>query len=176
MDERRVTILSFGDELNPCSRLEIETQEGLLATEDVDDYSPHVIIGDGRDEFTLVFEPNFGLVFDVVGAGQPMYWALPLLNFVSRFRQRSPTTDRHPLRVYPTPVVPDGLPEEEREAGADAANEHNWLIMFEFAGRPGFVERLVGYEVREEALRQGRTRSAATGLCWAPSRQSDAQR
>jgi len=88
----------------------------LLTTEDVDDYSPHVIIDGGRDELRLVFEPHFGPAFDVVGAGQPMYWALPLLNFVSRFRQRSPTTDRHPLRMYATPIVPDDLPEEERES------------------------------------------------------------
>jgi hypothetical protein len=164
VDGRRVTIRSFGDELNPCSRLEIETHEGLLATEDVDDYSHHEIIGDGRDELRLEFEPRFGSAFDIVGAGQPTYWALPLLNFVSRFPQRGPTTDRHPLRVYPTPVVPDDLPEEEREAAVDAANEHNRLILFEFAGRPGFVERLAGYEEREEALRQGSTRSAATAV------------
>jgi hypothetical protein len=70
VDERLVTICSFGDELNLCPRLEIETQEGLLATEDVDDYSPHVIIDGGRDELRLVFESHFGPAL-FIGLGLP---------------------------------------------------------------------------------------------------------
>jgi hypothetical protein len=83
VDGHEIEIRSFGDELNPCSRLEIETHEGLLVTEEIDDYRSHTIMGDGKDELKLEFEPHFGLAFDVVGAGRPMYWALPLLNFVS---------------------------------------------------------------------------------------------
>ena len=158
-----ITARSFGDRLNPCSRLEIETPEGILATEDVGDYGPHVVVGDGKDGITLTFEPS-GAAFDVVGAKEARYWAVPLLNFVSAFPQSGPATDRHPLRVYPTPVVPEDLTKEEYEAAFDAANQKNGLILFEFEGKPGFVERLPDYEEREDDLREGRMRSAATAV------------
>jgi hypothetical protein len=160
---QKITARSFGDRLNPCSRLEIETPEGVLATEDDNYYGPHVIMGDGKDGIILTFERS-RVAFDVVGAREPRYWAMPLLNFVSAFPQSSPATDRHPLRVYPTPVVPEYLPVGEREAALEAANEKNGLILFEFEGKPGFVERLPDYEEREHALKGGRTRSAATGV------------
>lgn len=160
---QKITARNFGDSLNPCSRLEIETPEGLLATEDVNDYGPHVVMGDGKDGITLTFEPS-GAAFDVVGAKEPRYWVVPLLNFVSTFSQSSPATDHHRLRVYPTPVVPEGLPVGEREAALDAADEKNGLILFEFEGKPAFVERLPDYEEREDDLRGGKTRSAATAV------------
>ncbi len=160
---QRITARSFGDRLNPCSRLEIETPEGVLATEDVGDYGPHAVMGASKDGMTLTFEPS-GAAFDVAGAGTPRYWAVPLLNFVSAFPQSSSAIDRHPLRVYPTPVVSEDLPADERQAALDAANQKNGLILFEFGGKPGFVERLPDYEEREDDLREGRIRSAATAV------------
>ncbi|WP_156787724.1 hypothetical protein [Rubrobacter xylanophilus] len=160
---RKITVRNFGDSLNHCLRLEIETSEGLLVTEDVEDYRTHVVVGGGKDGITLVFEPA-GVAFDVVGAREPRYWAVPLLNFISTFPQNSPATDRHPLRVYPTPVVPDDLPPKERRAALEAANERNGMILFEFEGKPGFVERLPDYEEREKDLREGKKQSAATAV------------
>jgi hypothetical protein len=160
---RKFTMYSFGDPLNPCSQLEMATREGVLTTEDVGEYTPQITAGDGRDELRLVFELS-GAAFDVVGAGPPEYWAVPLLNFVSAFPQNGPATDRHPLRIYQTPVVSANLSNEEQEAALEAANEKNGLILFEFEKRPGFVERLPDYAEREDDLRMGRTRSAATAV------------
>lgn len=160
---RKITARSFSDRLNPCSRLEIETSEDVLATEDAGDYAPQIVMGGGRDGITLVFEPS-GAAFDVVGAREARYWAVPLLNFVSAFPQRTSVTDRHPLRIYPTPVVPADIPVDDREAALDAANERNGLILFEFEGKPGFVERLPDYDKREDDLREGRARTAATAV------------
>jgi hypothetical protein len=38
---------------------------------------------------------------------------MPLTNFLSRLTSRHPALDRHPLRIYPTPIVPDGLEGED---------------------------------------------------------------
>ena len=160
---RKITVRSPGDTMNSCSRLEIETSEGILTTEDVDDYGSHVVMGGDRDGITLTFEPS-GAAFDVVGARKLRYWVVPLLNFVSAFSQSSPATHRHPLRIYPTPSVPEDLPTGEREAALEAANVKNALILFEFEGRPGFVERLPDYEECEDDLREGRAHSAATAV------------
>jgi hypothetical protein len=159
----KITVRNFGDRLNSCSRLEIETPEGVLVTEDVEDYGLQIVMGEGRDGITLAFEPS-GAAFDVVGAGEPRYRAVTLLNYVSAFPQSSPATDRHPLRLYPTPVVPEDLPADERGAALDAANERNGLILFESGGKPGFVERLPDYEKREDDLREGKARTAATAV------------
>ena len=160
---RRFMVLSPGDPRNSCSRLEMVTPLGVLATEDVDGYEPHVSVGASQDGITLTFEP-YGAAFDVVGADRPKYWVVPLLNFVSVFPQRSPDTDHHPLRIYQTPMVPDNLPEEGREAALEVANAKNELILFKFEGRPGFVERLPDYEEHKDELREGRTCSAATAV------------
>ena len=120
-------------------------------------------MGGGEDGITLVFEPS-GAAFDVVGAGEPQYWAISLVNFISAFPQSSPATDRHPLRLYPTPLIPEDLPADEREPAFEAANERNGLILFEFGGKPGFVERLPDYDKCENDLREGKSRTAATAV------------
>lgn len=160
---RKFTVHSFGDSLNPCSQLEMVTPEGVFTTEDVEEYGTHVTVGDSSDELRLVFELS-GAAFDVVGSGSPKYWAVPLLNFVSTFSQKGPATERHPLRIYQTPVIPANRSNEEREVALAAANDKNGLILFEFGGRPGFVERLPDYAEREDDLRMGRTRHAATAV------------
>lgn len=160
---RKVTVRSFDDILNTCSHLTIETSEGTLTTTDIGDYSPDVVAGGDEDRITLTFEPS-SVAFDVVGTKAPRYWVVPLLNFVSAFPQSSSSLDRHPLRLYPTPIVPENLPENERAVALEAADEKNELILFEFEGRQGFVERVPDYEERKNDLREGKTRTAATAV------------
>lgn len=59
-----------------------------------------------------------------------MYWVIPLTNFLSKFVTCHPSLNRHPLRIYPTPIVPDGLPEEDASIAAHNANLKNRLITF----------------------------------------------
>ena len=83
--------------------------------------------------------------------------------------------DRHPLRIFPTPQVPDEITHVTRGPGEDevardailalqAANSKNYLIGFEFCGAPGFVERLPDYEDRQDDLIAGRERILPTAV------------
>jgi hypothetical protein len=89
---------------------------------------------------------------------------MPLTNFLSRFISRHPTLDRHPLRIYPIPVVPDGLEGEDAFIADYHANLKNRLITFEFMGGPGFIEALPDYEQRAKNLTEGSERHSVTAV------------
>lgn len=89
---------------------------------------------------------------------------MPLTNFLSRFVARYPLLDHHPLRIYPTPVVPDGLAEQDAFIAGHNANLKNRLIAFEFMGRPAFIEALPDYDLRAKNLTEGRERHSVTAV------------
>jgi hypothetical protein len=102
--------------------------------------------------------------FHAANGGEPKYWVLPLTNFVSDSRWYAPDElDRHPLRIFPTPHIPDEITHtpvegvtEEAETRAllalTTANSKNRIIAFEFGGAYGFVERLPEYEEHRDSL------------------------
>lgn len=152
---------------NPCTRLEVRTSGGVFSTEDVSGHGANVIYGGPADGVQSLAFDVFVSRFDSEGAGDPKYWVLPLTNFVPEWRRRRIDFDRHPLRLFPTPEVPDEIthvvkgPGEEEAArkailALQAANSKNYLIGFEFGGAPGFIERLPDYEAREDGLVAGR--------------------
>jgi hypothetical protein len=160
---------------NPCTRLKVRTSSGVFSTEDVSGHGANVIYGGSAEGVQSLGFDVFVSRFDAEGAGDPKYWVLPLTNFVPEWRRRRTDFDRHPLRVFPTPQVPDeithvvqGPGEEEAARRAiltlHAANSKNYLIGFEFGGTPGFVERLPDYEDRKDDLVAGRERILPTAL------------
>jgi len=160
---------------NPCTRLELRTSEGVFSTEDVSGYGANVIYGGSEDGVQSLEFDVFVSRFEAEGAGDPEYWVLPLTNFVPEWRRRRTDFDRHPLRIFPTPEVPDEItrvtqgPGEEEAArkailALNAANSKNYLIGFEFDGTPGFVERLPDYESRHDDLIAGRERILPTAV------------
>jgi len=76
------------------------------------------------------------------------------LNFTSEFCRRD-AVDRHPLRAFPTPAVPEGLSEDECLRAYLVANSRNELINFTYNGAPAFIEPLADYPERETRLRNG---------------------
>jgi hypothetical protein len=90
---------------NPCTRLEVTTSHGTFRTDDVPHYHTQSDMNTGD-----VTEANFAVglsAFDADDGGDPERWVLPLANFLSEFRQARPELNGHPLRVFPTPEVPD---------------------------------------------------------------------
>ena len=111
--------------------------------------------GSARLVFTLL-----SAQFDVVPEGQAQYWVAPLSNFVSAYAQRDVELDRHPLRLRPTPVVPAGTPQAEKE-DFESRNRKP-LIRFDYEGAPGFIEPLPDHGARTESLRTGGQRNRLT--------------
>lgn len=163
---------------NPCTRLEVKTPHGTFRTEDVLYYGTDSVLDTGeagRATFALGLS-----AFEADNAGDPEYWVLPLANFLSECRERRPELDRHPLRVFPTPEVPDEIthvphgPDEEKAkwraiSALSAANSKNNLIVFEFGVGLGFVERLPDYAEGERLLLEGKERSKTTAVMVGPT-------
>lgn len=155
--------ISGGEEApNPCTKLTVTTAQGEFSAAGDPHYSYSVDIPSGNTG-SATFTP-LRSQFDAVGNGQPHYWVMPLSNFLSSFISRHPVLDRHTLRIYPTPVVPDGLEGDDAFIAAYNANLKNRLITFEFMGRPGFIEALPDYDQRVKNLTEGRERHSVTAV------------
>lgn len=149
---------------NLCSRLVVTTPEGIFTTTQIVTISPSIGFTVGAPiRLSLRFHLG-GSRFDVAVAERPVYWVVPLLNFLSDFQQHDPDLDRHPLRIYPTPIVPEGLVDQEHTIASYAANSRNRLIIFEFSDSLGFIEAVPEYEQQKEALRTGNARQAVTAV------------
>jgi hypothetical protein len=102
--------------------------------------------------------------FDRSGAAPPTFWVAPLINFNSRFVHISDFCDRHPLRLFPTPRVPDNLTGTDLLRAQLEVNSKNKLIPFTFAGNPGFIEPLDAFQKVVADLEGGFLESAVTAL------------
>jgi hypothetical protein len=159
--EKSVT-MGFGGMDNACTKLTIASPSCVFTAT-------------GKILYSLVAHPVFSdkgrlrlypirSQFDVDGAGVPKYWVVPLFNLVSEACLRDPRLDRHPLRIYQTPVIPDGLAKDELAVALFRANEKNNLIIFEFGGELGFIEGLHDFEERKSKLLAGRERTLITAV------------
>ena len=91
--------------------------------------------------------------FETDNSNAPKFFVLPLLNCIAEPGNR--LNIPHPLRIYPTPIVPDSLAGRERLMAELTAQKHNSVIAFYLAGRLCFIERLADYEEREASLHTG---------------------
>ena len=165
---------------NPCTGLAVTTPAGTFRSTDVFGYGTSSVMNTGD-----ITEANFAVglsTFETDDAGQPSYWVLPLANFLSECEQKHPELDRHPLRIFPTPEVPEEvttwlLDQDEEQLKKDEerafwslyfANSKNNLIVFRFADGVGFVEHLPDYDESEQLLIEGRERSKTTSVAVGP--------
>jgi hypothetical protein len=157
-----VGISGGGEPPNLCTKLTVTTDHGVFSAPGDRHYSYGVELFSGNSG-SVTFTP-LRSQFDAAGKDQPHYWVMPLTNFLSRLISRHPVLDRHPLRIYPTPVVPDGLEGEDAFIAEHNANLKNRLITFEFMGGPGFIEALPDYDQRAKNLTEGRERHSVTAV------------
>jgi hypothetical protein len=142
---------------HPCSRLAVRNSAGTFNC-----VNPNYQISGGDRICFYPFYP-FRSRFHSHEAKPPKYWVAPLLNFTSEFC-RSDAVDRHPLRIFPTPTIPDGVSEEEYLRTYLVANSRNQLIHFTYNGAPAFIQPLADYPDRETKLKNGSERSLITSL------------
>jgi hypothetical protein len=157
-----IGISGGGEPPNTCTKLSVTTPHGEFSVTEGIRYGYSVDIVGGRSG-----KLNFYMLrsqFDTAGKSLPRYWVIPLSNFLSRFVSRHPAFDRHPLRFYPTPVVPEGLEEMDAFIATHNANLKNRLITFEFMGTGGFIEPMPDYDEREKNLTEGRERHSITAV------------
>lgn len=161
---------------NPCNLIEVVTWQGSFVSTHIYNHGRRDVFGPGPDEFGV------GIRFDVFDshfwsseAQEPAFWVLPLTNFLADFGRASSDFDRHPLRLFPTPEVPDEIthvrfgPDHEKDKSRaictlHAANSRNYLIEFQSDGSSGFIECLPDYHDRRENLLSGKARTLTTTL------------
>ncbi len=100
--------------------------------------------------------------FETKNTNAPKYFVIPLMNFVGEPRDR--LVGDHPLRIYPTPIMPDSVPENQRNIANLIANRKNEVVVFKLNGRLHFIERVADYEEREASLQSGKQRSVTAVL------------
>lgn len=159
------TTLRMGPWENPISSLRLAAADGVLeAKESIFCVSSDFhAFSEEEHPPRLVLDP-LRARFIGSGAGAPKFWVLPLANLKADIFPRRSELDRHPLRVYPTPVVPPNLPEPLNTVARINSNAKNCLIIFEFGGAPAFIERLPVYDEAVERLSRGLDRSRITAV------------
>jgi hypothetical protein len=137
--------------------VKVETHEGtFVATDNVD------VSGFTSGKTNKVSFSTFGSSLEVSNSREPKYFAIPLVNFLWEFSHR--LLIDHPLRIHPTPRIPDTIPENMRLAAALRANEKNRVIGFQLDGALCFIEPLPDYEARKSSLMQGEQRRVTAVL------------
>lgn len=158
-------VLSIGLEstANPCVAVVIQTEQGTFTAHDPVGYShKHGWLLDQPETTTLTFQ-LFNGVF-LASEAAPKYWVLPLTNFVSQFRPAGLEWAYHPLRLRVVPEVQTEGPWQDQVISRSRADQQNHLIVFEYKGRPAFIEPLLDYADREQRLKDGRDRRLVTAL------------
>jgi len=160
--EEKSVSMGFGGLENKCTELIVTTPQGAFTASgniifSLRQYKPF------KDEGKLDLYPLHSQ-FDANSSAYAEYWVMPIFNLVSDFIGRHPTLDHHPLRIFPTPVVPPNLTGNDALYAKIKANEKNRLIIFEFDGQLAFIEKLEDFEERKRKLLSGRERTMVTAV------------
>lgn len=151
--------IGFSEEnRNVCKSLSIQTKDGIF-------------MADGRIYWSDGFWGNSNkLTFHISGGTfhqathkKAKYWACPLENFVSVFRDVHPSLNNHPLRIFQTPKL-SRIAKEEKQYASWYANSRNHLIIFKFGKELGFIEALPDYSDIEKLLKSGENKQSITAL------------
>lgn len=151
----------------PCQRLTVTSKEGTFDTDGPVFYEwedKEVLrSADEGNPVTITFRWSRSQ-FAATDAEEERYWVLPLLNLLFSPNQHAVELDRHPLRIYPTPVVPHDENADRAFFRKAYAHKKNRLIVFQCFGELGFIEHLADYDERKAALQSGRERRLTTAV------------
>ncbi len=151
--------LKSGKKLNTCLNLTVKTPEGIyVAHEPSFTFSINI-----PGSYELLFYP-FKSEFITPDRASPKYWVVPLLNFVSHVTRFTAYFNDHPLRLHRIPNIPDGLTEKHQKIARFNSNSKNFLVVFEYGGTLGFIERSQSYEERQKTLVDGTRCAAVTAI------------
>jgi hypothetical protein len=136
----------FGGASNECAQLEVQGDGFSLSAA-----NPLV----SASERTATFRPNRTIV-GFTAAVEPVYWVVPLLNFVSDFVLAGTELHGHPLRVRETPAYEPAGDDADRFRES-MYRESNGVLPFDCEGELGFVEPLCDYADRRDRVLAGET-------------------
>lgn len=144
---------------NPCKSLTVNTPDGTYSAQGSIVYNPISSLGgdNTRVEFYLV--PSY---FDSINAELPKYWVVPIFNLISDFTQLNSQLDCHPLRILPR------LDDAENTTWTPLFrklffNIHR-LIVFDFKGTKGFIQKLLDFKERKKKLYSGQVQRTITAV------------
>lgn len=143
--------------------LSLQTAEGRLSAPNARYFGEVSLIASLLGGQAIRFTPS-AAQYDIEGAGAPVFWVLPLTNFLSAFSTPEPDLFHHPLRILSIPKFRDDLPPESQPDVVNAMLMDINLITFEFDGSKGFIERVLGYPERKARLEEGRDTSLVTAV------------
>ena len=155
--QNNVESWGFGGLDNTCKELKITTLSGTFTASHVQLAGTTAQLsvskpGDVKPS-PLQFRVSQGK-FETGNLNKPKFFALPLLNCVAE--TGNTIIGAHPLRIYPTPIIPDSVEGQERQFAILASRRHNSVIGFYIFGRICFIERLADYDQRLATLKNGR--------------------
>ncbi len=143
----------LGGRSNKCVRVEVHGEGVELHVAQRAD-----VIASAGDR-TVEFEP-YRTIARYRTAAAPRYWAVPLLNFVSKFALATTDLQGHPLRTRETRTL-EQLGDESDRYRTWAYQSGNALIPFVCEGELGFIESLADYEARVARVEGGETVATA---------------
>jgi len=156
-------VLSMPFENNTCNQLKVVCSDGYLLATEFDNHSGTFSYdaNSGVTEY-IRFHPS---TFEFRASEETAkYWAIPLNNFVSDFQTRNPLLSFHPLRIFPSKVVPNDTPADIKNIAEYIADQKNSLIVFTYLEELGFIEALPNYEERVKKLKSKEALSLITAV------------
>ncbi len=160
----RITIPIPPSKYNLCEKLSVKTQDGEFVAENIEWLSPNFSWNiETGEKHTLRFYPRQSR-FDTSNKNPSKFWAIPLINFISKFMQYEPSLGNHPLRIFPDATVPSDIPAERRKVAEYVVRQKSRLILFEYEKALGFIEALPDYEEKETRLLKRQIPSAITSV------------
>lgn len=132
---------SFGGKQNPCTKIEIQTADGVLTSMGTVHYSHEVNLSTNQGALLRFTAGEWR--YGRTGTQQAMYWVLPLTNMLAEWTRRYGELANHPLRFSAnnTPVVG-----------------------FEYHDTAAYIEPLIDYAAREDALLAARQQRMVTAV------------
>lgn len=140
---------------NPCTKLEVSTEEGVFLIEEKHGEFNNINYGYSFGSKTSLDFFVSHSEFNTTNVGAAKYWVLPLTNFISEFVQQDPRITSHPLCLNSTTAK----------------------VIFEFDNELGFIQKLDGYDeltkkllqkeevIRVTSLMVGNVGSCLTNYC-----------
>lgn len=149
---------------NTCTSLEVTTIDGKFYSTSNIYYGEQISFHMDRGNEIKISFHILRSIFQPNQARSAYYWVLPLSNFVSSFMNDHPNLNRHPLRLFSIPNIPEDLTDAQKLMARVRIKEKNRLIIFNFLNRLGFIEPLNDYDARKQMLLEGEAQRVITSL------------
>ena len=149
---------SFSGMQNPCQSLSFATAAGTFLSTGKVEWAG---MNWGTAPTRLRFFVREGK-FETKNTNPPRYFVIPLFNCVAALT--NVFYGEHPLRIFPTPQVPNNVPPEIRVTANLIANEKNSVLAFTVDEKLCFIERVPDYEAHLAGLKTGGARRRITAV------------